>query len=415
MAKYLKNQKTLNLKSKVVPMKILQICPLFPPSPANTGSGVTHVVYNVSKELVKKGHEVSVYTSAVLDDFKTKMDHFKNPTNVDGIEVYYFPEIMHYRIFYLTPKIIPCIKRSLKNFDVIHMHDVRSFQSIICHYYAKKYGVPYVLQLHGSALGTIRENKLKWIIDTGFSSRIVKDSDKMIAITKTESDYYKNIGISDEKIEIVPNGIDLSKYTTLPKRGEFRRRYRIENDEKIILYLGRLNKTKGIDFLVEAFVDLLKQIENSRLVIAGPDDGFLAALKKQVQDFGVNDTVLFTGSLHREDKLRAYVDADVYVLPSPYEPFGLTLLEAGACGVPVIASNRCGIANLIKQFGYVVECDSNKIRDALLKLLNDDELRARLGEIGKDFIKNEFGQDKSIDKLERIYEGVKVNAIIEES
>ncbi|MCG2737382.1 MAG: glycosyltransferase [Candidatus Methanoperedenaceae archaeon] len=96
-------------------MKILQICPIFPPSPLNFGSGVTTVVYYLSKELVRRGHKVTVYTSAALDR-RRRIENVNNPLIVDGIEVHYFPYIAHYHTSFITQAIIPYMRKNIKNF-----------------------------------------------------------------------------------------------------------------------------------------------------------------------------------------------------------------------------------------------------------------------------------------------------------
>ena len=385
-------------------MKILQICPIFPPSPLSYyGSGVITVVYHLSKELVRKGHEVTVYTSAALDT-RRKMDNVNNPTIIDGIEVYHFPYIMHHYTFFITLGIIPYMRKNIRNFDIIHLHDSRCFQGIISHHYANRYNIPYILHGHGSVLPTFQKRRLKKIFDLFFGYRILRDASKVIALTKTEAEQYKKMGMDEDKIEIVPNGIDRSEYDNLPERGKFRRKYSIRDDEKLILYLGRIHKIKGVNLLVKAFAELVKELDNVRLVIVGPDDGFLPTLKKQIEDLKIVDRILFTGPLYERDKLEAYVDADVYVLPSVYEIFGITVLEACACGTHVIVTDRCGIADFVEKVGYVVEYDKEQLRDAIFKILSDAGLRIRFGEKGKRLVNAEFGWDKVVRKVEEIYE-----------
>jgi len=388
-------------------MKILQICAMFPPSPLSYyGSGVITVVYHLSKELVRRGHEVTVYTSAALDT-RRKMDHVNNPVIVDGIEVRYFPYIASYYTFFITPRIIPAMKKNIRDFDIIHLPDIRSFQSIICHYYAKRYNIPYIVQTHGSPPRMVGERRLKWILDIAFGYRILRDASKVIAVTRTEVEQLKSIGVNEGKIEIVPNGIDLSEYDDLPKRGEFRRKYSIRVDEKIILYLGRIHKIKGIDLLVEAFADLVKELDNVRLVIVGSDDGFLSTLKKQIENLKIGDMILFTGPLYERDKLGAYVDADVYVLPSVYETFPVTVLEACACGTPVIVTDRCGIADIVDgKMGCVVEYNKDQLRDAIIKVLSDEGLGRRFGEEGRKLMREKFGWSAIIKQIEKMYKVV---------
>jgi len=304
--------------------------------------------------------------------------------------------------------------KGIQNFDVIHLHDSRCFQGIIAHHYARKYNIPYVLQAHGAVLPFFQKQQLKKIFDIVIGYKILKDASRVIALTKTEAEQYKKMGVDENKIEIVPNGIDLSEYENLPDRGVFRRKYGIKSNEKIVLYLGRIHRIKGVDILVKAFSDLVNKMEGVTLVIAGPDDGFLSTLKAQIEDLKIGERILFTGPLYEQDKLEAYVDADVYVLPSIYETFPATVLEACACGTPVIITDRCGIADFVDKVGYVVKYDKNQLRDAIFKILSDKGLGKRFGDRGRKMVEECFDWSTVIKQIEKLYEGVARGAIINE-
>lgn len=375
--------------------------------PAWASGGQARVAYEICKRLAEE-HEVTVFTTDVYDK-NNRIKYKNNPTIIDKIEVYRFKNISNrfaWKRFHTPISLISASRKEIKNFDVVHIHGTRSILHIPIYYYIKKYNIPYILQAHGSVLPIFQKQRLKKIFDLFFGYKILKDVSKVIALTKTEAEQYKKIGVAENKIEIVPNGIDLSEYDNLPEKGEFRRKYKIEDKEKIILYLGRIHRIKGIDLLVKAFAGLIKELDDVRLIIAGPDDGFSSTLKRQIGDLKIGDKILFTGPLYERDKLKAYVDADVYVLPSVYEIFGITVLEACACGTPVIVTDRCGIADVVDgKVGYVVEYDKDQLRDALLKILSDGGLRIRFGEEGRKLARDEFGWDKIVKKIEELYVG----------
>ena len=212
----------------------------------------------------------------------------------------------------------------------------------------------------------------------------------------------KDIGICANVDRAINN--DLSEYENLPKKGSLEKKYGIENNEKIILYLGRIHKTKGIDLLIGAYADLIKHLDNVRLVIVGPDDGFLSTLKRQIEDLEIGDRILFTGPLHESDKLGAYVDVDVFVTPS-FLGFPVTFLEACACGTPIITTRNGDELDWIHdRVGYVVEYNKEQLQDAMSKILSDEGLMRRFGEEGKRLVRNEFGWDKVVKKIEKFYE-----------
>jgi glycosyltransferase involved in cell wall biosynthesis len=233
----------------------------------------------------------------------------------------------------------------------------------------------------------------------------LRDASKVIALSEIEAKEYAEAGVAKERIVIVPNGIDLSEYANLPSKGAFRKKFNISEDKKIILFLGRIHKTKGVDFLVKAYAHLAKNMKpnNALLVIAGPDDGYLSEIQALISSLKIYDTVLLTGPLYGRDKLEAYIDADVYVLPSRYDTFALTPLEAMACGTPVILTANCGIAEFFKdKVGLVIDPNPSSLHDALHKLLsNDDQTLYR--ENCKMLIKA-FDISKVVSELERVYE-----------
>ena len=373
-------------------MKILQVTNLF--SPVHGGSA--EVPYHLSRELVKRGHEVTVYTS----DSKLSRDYINS---IPEVRVHSFKTWLGLAKFYMTPGIIRNTREEIKHLDIIHMHNYRTFQNIVVHYYAKKYGIPYVLQAHGSLTTFFQRRRLKRTFDGIWGYGLLKDASKVIAVSQMEDKQYKSMGIGEDKFEIVPNGIDLSEFENLPQRGGFRKNYNLSSDQKIILYLGRIHKIKGLDLLAKAFAQVLNDFD-VKLVITGPDDGYLPTLIRLIKELEIEEKVLFTGPLYGEDKLEAYVDADVYVLPSFYEIFGITVLEALACGIPVIITDRCGIADVINgQAGLVVPYDKEQLQHALLHMLGNVKMRQQFGEKGKLLVCEKFDWEKIAEQVESVY------------
>lgn len=375
-------------------MKILQVIQFFTPG----RGGSVAVPYYLSKYLADRNHEITILTT----DFEFDKE-YANSLEQKSINVIAFHSIVDVKLFSYSPSMKKWLNNNVKNFDVIHLHNFRSYQNKIVHYYAKKYGVPYILQAHGDIPVTIEKHSLKKLFDLVWGKKILFDATKVVALNETEKEDYKKMDVDEDKIEIIPNGIDLSEYNNLPENGRFRKKFGIKDEEKIFLYLGRIHQIKGIDLLINTFADLTKKLDDLRLVIVGQDDGYLATVMKQIDDLNIGNRVLVTGPLYGNNKLEAYVDADVYVLPSRYETFPLTVLEACACGVPVIVTNKCGIADSVEKFGYVVEYDKSQLTDAILDLLGRDEIQLGLGEKGKKLMKDEFNWDKIVKKFENVY------------
>ena len=388
-------------------MRILQVSNSF--KPAWEAGGMTRTAYDLSKHLVKRGHKVTVFATekGLSKDFNVTRN---KPVSIDGIETYYFRNASNYlaeRTFTIPYRLPFVARKRLKEFDIIHIHDYRRLAVPVIHYYAKKNNIPYVLQAHGSLTTFFQKGWLKKAFDAIWGNRILKDASKVIAVTPIEVEQYKSMGVSEDKINIIPNGINVSAFGDLPKSGEFRLKYGLDDSQKIILFLGRINKIKGLDLLANAFADISEDFGEVKLVIAGPDHGYLPTLKKLIKELEIEEKVLFTGPLYERDKLEAYVDADVYVLPSIYETFPNTVLEACACGLPVVVTDRCGIADTINgQWGLVVPYDRNQLSNAILRILTDDKIRQQFGVKGKTLVREKFDWSKIVEQLEDVYQTV---------
>lgn len=385
-------------------MNILMITGTFPPR--NFG-GVTAVSYTFAKKLTEKGHMVTVYTTDAGNTWSSRLDVMGTEIR-DRIKIYYFKNISNSFAFrnriFLPIGSATAIKKNIRNFDIVHLHEYRSLMCIFLHYYAKKNGVPYILQAHGSVLPIFQKQQLKRIFDSLFGYKILKDASRVIALTKTEAEQYIKMGVDEDKIQLVPNGVNLSEYEIMPKKGEFKRKFGLKNDEKIILYAGRLHVSKGIDLLIEAFADISSDLDNTKLVLLGPDDGFRLSLDSLIQKLDLNDKVIFTGFVDSYEKKMAFVDASVFVTPQ-FSGFPVTFLESCACGTPIITTNNGDELDWINNnVGYVVEYDKDRLRDAITYILKNEDVRERFGEKGKLLVRDRFDWDKIVNNLEVIYE-----------
>ncbi|MPW38609.1 glycosyltransferase [Thermococcus sp. 101 C5] len=387
-------------------MKILQVIPAFPPAVGYGGGPL--VAYEISRRLVLKGHDVTVVTTDANDEKSRVKEKF---SRINGIKVHYFKNISNrlaysYKIF-ISPGLIPWARRELKNFDVIHLHDTRTFQNLVIHYFAKKYGIPYVLQPHGTLSTSDHRKVLKKFFDF-FGKSIVKDAEYILALNEGEVNQIQKIGVPRNKIRILPNGIDLSNYTILPPKGSFKKKLNISQDKKIILYLGRIHKTKGIDLLIGACAYLINNMncKNVVLVIAGPDDGYMSEAKAMVNSLGISDLIIFAGFLSSEDKLKALVDADVFVTPMFYG-FPVTFLEACAVGTPIVTTNAGETLEWINgKVGYVTQPNYHDLAEAIYKIIYDEDVRNRFSKNCIEIVKSNFSWEKVVEKLEKIYEEV---------
>jgi glycosyltransferase involved in cell wall biosynthesis len=177
----------------------------------------------------------------------------------------------------------------------------------------------------------------------------------------------------------------------------------------MILHLGRLHQKKGLDLLIEAFSRVAVSRDDVHLVLAGSGDAdFVMRITKMLHDFGIFDRATITGQLDEDTKLALLQDADIFVLASYGENFGLSVVEAMACGLPVLISDKVGIWKEIvgAGAGIVTTCELNKIADQIEKLLDDPELRLSMGQRGKSLVEARFSTDRMAEKMETAYHSI---------
>lgn len=390
-------------------MRLLHVSYIYPPL-LKVADGITNVVYNVTKELARRGHQVTVYTSNLMDLHSDKL----LPTGcrtVNGVKVYYSQSLCRYKTFIVTPLAWHLLK-NICDFDIVHIHDGRSFQGISIYLFGKMKGAPHVFQPHGSYLSPLPESFLtktaRLTLDKLVSQQIVKKASKIITLSQVEAEQYKCMGIPEERVTIIPNGIDLSEYGDLPHKGGFKKKFNVPEDRKIILYLGRVHKTKGIDFLIKAYAYLTKKMDckDTVLVIVGPDDGHLKEAKLLANSLGVSNSVMFTGFISKGDKLKALVDAEVFVTPSFYG-FPMTFLEACAVGTPIVTTSLGDTLEWIHEnVGYVTQPTPQDLGKAIYAIISNEKLRKEFSRNCLKMVRSEFSIERVVDKLEKLYNEV---------
>ena len=294
------------------------------------------------------------------------------------------------------------------NADLLHLHNFRTYQNVVAYRLLAKSGIPYVVQAHGS-IPRLGKSLLKLAFDGVYGRRILRSASRAIAVTEEERTQYLAAGVESNRITIIPNGIDFSLYSSLPRKGTLKTKLGIPEDERIILYLGRIHRIKGVDVLVRAFSEIVRVIPNLKLLIVGPDDGYLARVKSMINALGLQNEVMTPGPLYGESKVEALVDCDVFVLPSRYEIFGMSALEASACSKPVVCSRLPGLQSLVVDgvTGVLVDPgNSGQLASSITSLLRDPIGSAQMGSNGKKLMSQKFSLDRSVELLEKLYNQV---------
>jgi glycosyltransferase involved in cell wall biosynthesis len=252
----------------------------------------------------------------------------------------------------------------------------------------------------------VRSLRLKRLYHRLFGKRLVNGARYLIATSQQEKDELAAGGIPPQRIVIRRNGIDVP--ATIPERGQFRTAWSIPPDASLVLFLGRLISKKSPEILIDAFARWQAQSLQRTpavLVLAGPEEesSYVRELKDRCARLQLDGRVRFTGPLYGKSKWAAYRDADVFVLPSQNENFGNTAAEAAACGTPVIVTEQCGIAPIVRdRAGIVVEHSSAAVAEALRRLFAGSAPRESFRE-GCAEMTRELSWDEPIEQMEALY------------
>jgi len=287
----------------------------------------------------------------------------------------------------LTPSMVFA---NFKQFDIIHLHNYRTAVNII----AANKGVPYVLQAHGSCtpLKARLTKPLHWFV---WNQLILQGASAYIADAEMEIVQYVDEGADWSKVSLIPVGIDFKEFANAPAQNH--------SNRKTVLFLGRLHKNKGADLFLKAVREL--DSDNIDFILAGYNDGCEVEILQQINELGIGDRVTYAGPLYGRDKVRAYAWADVYVMPSRYELFGLTLLEALAVGTPVIITDRCGVASLLPpECGMVVPFNEYDLAEAIFQTLKNNKAGS-YREYRKQWAR-QYDWGRIAPKVIGVYEGV---------
>lgn len=388
-------------------MKVLQIIPHY--LPAYQYGGPIHSVHNLSRAMVGKGVDVSVWTTNL--GLKDRDDiPLGDEVIIDGVRVHYFPIIdsFHYA---LSPALMWYMDKRIKDFDVVHIQGIYQFHSLVGGYYARKYGIPYVLSPRGMLLpvflkmkGKVKKNIYINLVE----KRNLKEADLVHCTTEDERKGLGDLGVSLKRTIVIPNGIPTEEIRGEFKEGTFKEDYNLSG-KITILFLSRLIWSKGLDILISAFSKVVSQYRNTHLVLAGPDsEGYRSKVERWIRDEGIADFVTFTGFLKGKEKIAALQESDIFVLSSYSENFGMAAVEAMFAGLPVVLSKKVGIWDVIEKdnCGVIVDLTPESIAEGILHLLRNPEERLKMGERGRETAIREFSIDNVAERMIEAYNDI---------
>ncbi len=260
-----------------------------------------------------------------------------------------------------------------ESFDVIHAHDWMTYPAGIA--VASLTGKPLVVHVHSTEFDRSGEHVNQRIYDIERSG--MHHAARVITVSHfTKKIVEARYGVPSDKIEVVYNAIDMNGNK---KNGV--KLHDIRRDEKIVLFLGRITMQKGPEYFLAAARKVLDVMDNVRFIMAGSGDMIRHTIELAAQ-MGIGHKVLFTGFLRGEDVDRAFRMADLYVMPSVSEPFGIAPLEALSNDVPVIISKQSGVAEILTHVLKVDFWDVNEMANKIVAVLRHPPLQTTLREHG---------------------------------
>jgi glycosyltransferase involved in cell wall biosynthesis len=374
--------------------KILHVIPSVGPE----RGGPSVFMRTLARGLSQAGMQVHVATTDDNGRGRLPVPHGV-PQHEDGATFWYFPR--QTRFYTFSWPLTRWLARHVREFDLVHIHALFSYAAFPAALAAHHAGVPYIVR----PLGTLNrwgiENRRPWLKKLSFrvlESRILAHAAGIHYTSEQELVEAGELGVSTNPL-IIPNAVELPAREVRPRR----------HDRKIILFLSRLDRKKGLDLLFEAFARVRNECPDAVLVLAGTGDAeWVAGLKNTAERLGIASHVIWAGFLAGEDKWAALSGADVFVLPSYSENFGISLVEALASGCPVVLSDQVGIHREISHAGagLVTPCRVEELAKAILNVLTDAALRRRMSENGVRLAKQQFSLDAVSRKLAETYASV---------
>jgi glycosyltransferase involved in cell wall biosynthesis len=370
-------------------MRILQVVSTLAPRQG----GPSIACPELSRELVRQGHQVSIYASDVdgLGHLTVPLDR---PVMDDGVTIRYFRGWSEPFRFMFSPGMWRALRDTVANFDVVHIYSVFGFSSSAAAYWCRKRGVPHMVHPHGSLDPFIRRRHRprKWVHAKLLAERDYRKATAVLFNSAEEMRLASNwSGLktpprngAGPKRFVVPVGLD-PRWLQEPDAaaGErFRNKFPELGGRRLVVYFGRINFKKGLDILARAFARVARDRQDIHLVLAGPDtEGYGRKVKAWLAEGGVLEKATFTGLLEGEYRFAVLQRAEVFALPSYTENFGQVVVEAMASRVPVVISDRVNIWPYVKEAnaGLVVPCDVEATAEALRSVLADPVRGKQMG------------------------------------
>ena len=397
-------------------MKLLHVIPSF--APAWRYGGPVVAAHGLTRELARQGHDVTVMTTNI--DGPGVLDvPTESAVLIGGVEVWYFP-VQRPRWYYFSRPLGQTLRERVSDFDIVHIHSIFLWPTTIAAYWSRRRGVPYLIRPAGSLdpvvltkayLGwrdSLPSRVRKWVYLNTLGRWDINGAAGIHFTSQAELEASRTPRFHPPGY-VLPLGVDLSGREEATGGVSLRERYPQLAGKKIVLFLSRLDPKKGLDILILALADLATKRSDFALVVAGSGaSSYQSQVASMVEKHGLGDRTVFLGLVQGGDKWSVLRDADVFVLPSYRENFGVAVVEAMATGLPVVISDRVNIHQEVSAAGagLITSLDPGEVARATETLLNDEALRRKMGAAGEVLAGERFSWERVGRSIVREYEKI---------
>lgn len=380
---------------------------------AHFGNEVT--VFTFNKENNLPTHEpwngVEVYRPKTLDLTSTFYMCADHELRSWGGYFSFFADVLSYNVMSSSQLINSLVRKNGKSYDIIDAHDWLGILGGIIS--KKELNIPLMFHVHSTEVGRSVGRGSHTIKDIEFEGGQI--ADRIITVSHAMDDELQKLGFPPEKIRVCWNGVDPNKYDpnriSDEEKINLKRRYGIGDNEIILFFIGRLVTVKGADKLVKAMPTVLREFPNTKLILLGIGD-MENELRSLIEKLGIQDNVILRAEfVNEEERILHYAAADIVVLPSLYEPFGIVCTEAMSMAKPVVvgAKGTNGMREQIipngkKQCGiHINPFDPDDLAWGIKQVLKSKNKRIQMGKNGRDRVIREFSWDAVTKRTLDIY------------